>query len=129
VPKNSNSAHSKIMTAILENMPKEAEVTRIEFEGPRLAIYVKNVNLLMEQSHVVTDIVNLLHKRIVIRSDPSIRVPEKQAEDAIGKLIPAEAAITSTNFDPSLGEVIIEAKKPGLAIGKDGIVLQEVLES
>jgi len=129
VPKNSNSAHSKIMTAILENMPKEAEVTRIEFEGPRLAIYVKNVNLLMEQSHVVTDIVNLLHKRIVIRSDPSIRVPEKQAEEAIGKLIPAEAAITSTNFDPSLGEVIIEAKKPGLAIGKDGIVLQEVIKA
>ena len=129
MPKNSNSAHSKIMTAILENMPKEAEVTRIEFEGPRLAIYVKNVNLLMEQSHVVTDIVNLLHKRIVIRSDPSIRVPEKQAEEAIGKLIPAEAAITSTNFDPSLGEVIIEAKKPGLAIGKDGIVLQEVIKA
>jgi hypothetical protein len=117
------------MTAILENMPKEAEVTRIEFEGPRLAIYVKNVNLLMEQSHVVTDIVNLLHKRIVIRSDPSVRVPEKQAEEAIGKLIPAEAAITSTNFDPSLGEVIIEAKKPGLAIGKDGIVLQEVIKA
>lgn len=129
MPKNSNSAHSKIMTAILENMPKEAEVTRIEFEGPRLAIYVKNVNLLMEQSHVVTDIVNLLHKRIVIRSDPSVRVPEKQAEEAIGKLIPAEAAITSTNFDPSLGEVIIEAKKPGLAIGKDGIVLQEVIKA
>jgi KH/beta-lactamase-domain protein len=117
------------MTAILENMPKEAEVTRIEFEGPRLAIYVKNVNLLMEQSHVVTDIVNLLHKRIVIRSDPSIRVPEKQAEEAIGKLIPVEAAITSTNFDLSLGEVIIEAKKPGLAIGKDGIVLQEVIKA
>ena len=129
MPKNSNSAHSKIMTAILENMPKEAEVTRIEFEGPRLAIYVKNVNLLMEQSHVVTDIVNLLHKRIVIRSDPSIRVPEKQAEEAIGKLIPVEAAITSTNFDLSLGEVIIEAKKPGLAIGKDGIVLQEVIKA
>ena len=129
MPKNFNSAHSKIMTAILENMPKEAEVTRIEFEGPRLAIYVKNVNLLMEQSHVVTDIVNLLHKRIVIRSDPSVRVPEKQAEEAIGKLIPVEAAITSTNFDPSLGEVIIEAKKPGLAIGKDGIVLQEVIKA
>ncbi|MCX6659997.1 MAG: beta-CASP ribonuclease aCPSF1 [Candidatus Bathyarchaeota archaeon] len=129
MPKNFNSAHSKIMTAILENMPKEAEVTRIEFEGPRLAIYVKNVNLLMEQSHVVTDIVNLLHKRIVIRSDPSIRVPEKQAEEAIGKLIPVEAAITSTNFDLSLGEVIIEAKKPGLAIGKDGIVLQEVIKA
>jgi len=117
------------MTAILENMPREAEVTRIEFEGPRLAIYVKNVNLLMEQSHVVTDIVNLLHKRIVIRSDSSIRMPEKQAEDVISKLVPAEAAITSMNFDPSLGEVIIEAKKPGLAIGKEGTILQEVIKA
>lgn len=117
------------MTAILENMPKEAEVTRIEFEGPRLAIYVKNVNLLMEQSHVVTDIVNLLHKRIVIRSDSSIRMPEKQAEDVISKLVPPEAAITSMNFDPSLGEVIIEAKKPGLAIGKEGTILQEVIKA
>jgi KH/beta-lactamase-domain protein len=129
VPKSLNSTHSKIMTAILENMPKEAEVTRIEFEGPRLAIYVKNVNLLVEQSHVVTDIVNLLHKRIVIRSDSSIRMPEKEAEETIKKLIPAEAAITSANFDPSLGEVIIEAKKPGLAIGKDGVVLQEVIKA
>ncbi len=129
MPKNINSAHSKIMTAILENMPREAEVTRIEFEGPRLAIYVKNVNLLMEQSHVVTDIVNLLHKRIVIRSDSSIRMPEKQAEDVISKLVPAEAAITSMNFDPSLGEVIIEAKKPGLAIGKEGTILQEVIKA
>lgn len=129
MPRNINSAHSKIMTAILENMPKEAEVTRIEFEGPRLAIYVKNVNLLMEQSHVVTDIVNLLHKRIVIRSDSSIRMPEKQAEDVISKLVPPEAAITSMNFDPSLGEVIIEAKKPGLAIGKEGTILQEVIKA
>ncbi len=129
MPKIYNGTHSKIMTAILENMPKEAEVTRIEFEGPRLAIYVKNVNLLMEQSHVVTDIVNLIHKRIVIRSDASIRMPEKEAEEAIKKLIPADAAITSINFDPSLGEVLIESKKPGLAIGKDGAILQEVIKA
>jgi len=129
VPKSLTSVHAKIMTAILENMPKEAEVTRIEFEGPRLAIYVKNVNLLLEQSHVVTDIVNLIHKRIVIRSDPSIRMLEKEAGEAIKKLVPAEAEITSTNFDPSLGEVIIEAKKPGLAIGKEGTILQEVIKA
>ncbi|MBS7623138.1 beta-CASP ribonuclease aCPSF1 [Candidatus Bathyarchaeota archaeon] len=117
------------MSAILENIPQEAEVTRIEFEGPRLAIYVKNLNLLIEQSHVVTDIVNLLHKRIVIRSDSSIRMPEKQAEEMISKLIPPEAAVTSMNFDPSLGEVLIEAKKPGLAIGKEGATLQEVIKA
>jgi len=110
-------------------MPKEAEITRIEFEGPRLAIYVKNVILLMEQSYVVTDIVNLLHKRIVIRSDPSIRLPEREAEVSIRNLVPAEAEITAINFDPSLGEVIIEAKKPGLTIGKDGSTLQEIIKA
>jgi len=124
-----NDTHAKIRETILEHMPKEAEVTRIEFEGPRLAIYVKNVTLLIEQSYIVTDIVNLLHKRIVIRSDPSIRVPEAGAEKLIRTLVPAEASITNITFDPSLGEVVIEAKKPGLAIGKDGLTLQEIIKA
>jgi KH/beta-lactamase-domain protein len=110
-------------------MPREAEITRIEFEGPRVAIYVKNVTLLLEQSYIVTDIVNLLHKRIVIRSDPSIRLPEKEAEANIKKIIPSESDISTIYFDPTIGEVIIEAKKPGLAIGKDGAVLQELIKS
>jgi KH/beta-lactamase-domain protein len=124
-----NDTHAKIRETILEHMPKEAEVTRIEFEGPRLAIYVKNVTLLIEQSYIVTDIVNLLHKRIVIRSDPSIRVPEAGAEKIIRNLVPTEATITNITFDPSLGEVVIEAKKPGLAIGKDGLTLQEIIKA
>jgi hypothetical protein len=109
-------------------MPKEAEITRIEFEGPRLAIYVKNVGLLLEQSYIVTEIVNLLHKRVVIRSDPSIRLKENESERLIKGIVPAEAEITEINFDPSLGEVVIEAKKPGLAIGKDGTTLQEIIK-
>jgi hypothetical protein len=110
-------------------MPREAEITRIEFEGPRLAIYVKNVVLLQEQSYVVTDIVNLLHKRIVIRSDPSIRIPEPEAEKKIKEIIPPEAEVTNVTFDPSLGEVVVEAKKPGLAIGKDGATLQSIVRA
>jgi len=124
-----NDTHARIRETILEHMPKEAEVTRIEYEGPRLAIYVKNVTLLIEQSYIVTDIVNLLHKRIVIRSDPSIRVPEAGAEKLIRTMVPAEADITNITFDPSLGEVVIESKKPGLAIGKDGLTLQEIIKA
>ena len=129
MPRGINNSHARIRDTILEHMPKEAEITRIEFEGPRLAIYVKNVVLLMEQSYVVTDIVNLLHKRIVIRSDPSIRLPEREAEVTIRNVVPGEAEITAINFDPSLGEVIIEAKKPGLTIGKDGSTLQEIIKA
>ncbi len=120
--------HAKIRETIVEHMPKDAEITRIEFEGPRLAIYVKNVGLLAEQSYVVTEIVNLLHKRIVIRSDQSIRLPEREAEAYIRKIIPPEAEISSINFDPSLGEVVVEATKPGVAIGKEAAVLQQVVK-
>src|SRR5256885_10330006 len=100
----------------------------LEFEGPRLAIYVKNVGLIAEQNYVVTEIVNLLHKRIVIRSDQSIRLPEREAEAYIRKIIPPEAEISSINFDPSLGEVVVEAAKPGVAIGKEATVLQQIVK-
>jgi hypothetical protein len=123
-----DDSQARIRETIVTHMPKEAEITRIEFEGPRLAIYVKNVGLLLEQSYVVTEIVNLLHKRVVIRSDPSIRLTENESERLIKGIIPAEAEITEINFDPSLGEVVIEAKKPGLAIGKDGVTLQEIIK-
>ena len=124
-----DDSQAKIRETIVTHMPKEAEITRIEFEGPRLAIYVKNVNLLLEQSYVVTDIVNLLHKRVVIRSDPSIRLNENESQRLIKGIVPSEAEITEINFDPTLGEVVIEAKKPGLAIGKDGITLQEIIKT
>lgn len=128
MPRNYNDSYAKIRETIVEHMPKDAEITRIEFEGPRLAIYVKNVGLLAEQSYVVTEIVNLLHKRIVIRSDQSIRLPEREAEAYIRKIIPVEAEISSINFDPSLGEVVVEATKPGVAIGKEAAVLQQVVK-
>jgi predicted metal-dependent RNase/intein/homing endonuclease len=123
-----DDTQARIRETIVTHMPKEAEITRIEFEGPRLAIYVKNVGLLLEQSYIVTEIVNLLHKRVVIRSDPSIRLKEGESEHLIKGIVPAEADITEINFDPSLGEVVIEAKKPGLAIGKDGSTLQEIIK-
>jgi KH/beta-lactamase-domain protein len=124
-----DDSQARIRETIVTHMPKEAEITRIEFEGPRLAIYVKNVGLLLEQSYVVTDIVNLLHKRVVIRSDPSIRHNETESERLIKNIVPPEAEITEINFDPTLGEVIIEAKKPGLAIGKDGSTLSEIIKT
>jgi KH/beta-lactamase-domain protein len=124
-----DDSQARIRETIVTHMPKEAEITRIEFEGPRLAIYVKNVGLLLEQSYVVTDIVNLLHKRVVVRSDPSIRHTEAESERLIKNIIPAEAEITEINFDPTLGEVVIEAKKPGLAIGKDGSTLSEIIKA
>ena len=113
---------------ILQNIPPEAEVTRIEYEGPALAVYTKKPEVLVEQSYIIANIVKLIRKRIVVRSDPSIRAKERDTERTIKTLVPEEAEITNINFDPSLGEVIIEAKKPGVVIGKNGEVLQEIIK-
>ena len=117
----------EISQHILEHVPKEAEISRIEFEGPALAVYTKKPEILVEQSYIVGDIVNLIRKRIVIRSDPSVRLPEKETEKIIQEIVSREAEITNINFDPSLGEVIVEAEKPGLVIGKNGTILQEII--
>jgi len=114
--------------AILERIPKEAEVTRIEFEGSALAVYTRRPEILVEQGYLVAEIVNLIRKRIVVRSDPSVRLAERDAERIISEIVPKEAEITNVTFDPSLGEVVIEAKKPGLVIGRNGAMLQEIVK-
>ncbi len=124
---NSEKDKIEISHYILEHVPKEAEVTRIEYEGSTLAVYTKRPEVLVEQGSTIVDIVNIIRKRIVIRSDPSVRLQEKDAERITREIIPSEAEVTDINFDPSLGEIIIEAKKPGLVIGKNGTVLQEII--
>jgi len=118
----------EISQYILGHVPKEAEVTRIEYEGSTLAVYTKRPEVLVEQSSVIANIVNVIRKRIVIRSDPSVRLQEVEAEKIAKDIISPEAEVTDINFDPSLGEIIIDAKKPGLVIGKNGTVLQEIIK-
>jgi KH/beta-lactamase-domain protein len=118
----------EISQYILEQVPREAEVTRIEYEGPMLAVYTKRPEILVDQSSIVAEIVGVIRKRIVVRPDPSVRLPETEAEKITRDLISPEAEITDINFDPSLGEIIIETKKPGLVIGRNGTVLQEIIK-
>lgn len=118
----------EISQYILQHVPQEAEVTRIEYEGPMLSVYTKKPEILVEQSGVIAEIVGVIRKRIVVRPDPSVRLPEAEAEKITRELIAKEAEITDINFDPSLGEIIIETKKPGLVIGRNGVVLQEIIK-
>jgi KH/beta-lactamase-domain protein len=128
VARNSEKDKIEISQYILEHVPREAEVTRVEYEGPMLSIYAKKPEILVDQTNIVAEIVGVIRKRIVVRSDPSVRLPETEAEKITRELIAVEAEITDINFDPSLGEIIVETKKPGLAIGRNGSLLQEIIK-
>ena len=117
---------SEIKQSILQGIPKEANVTEVEFEGPEIAIYLKNPKILVDDSELVKELAKRIRKRIVIRSDPSVRMPTAEAAEKIREIVAEEAEITNIAFDENVGEVIIEAKKPGLVIGRNGVTLKEI---
>ena len=119
--------YSEIRQAILDKIPPEVGITRIEFEGPRLAIYCQKPEILQERGHIVGEIAGTIKKRIVIRSDPSVRMPEPQSEIIIKDIL-EEAGLVQAYFDPALGEVVLEVEKPGVAIGKSGSNVLEIIQ-
>jgi uncharacterized protein len=97
---------------ILNHIPAEAEITRVEYEGPRIALYSKNPKFLQQNSYIVSDLVNMVKRRVVVRTDKSIRKEEQEAQDQIMASLPPEAGVQSIFFDAALGEAIVEALKP-----------------
>lgn len=85
--------------------PLEAGITKIDFEGPRIAIYTKNPELFVNQDQIAKDLVNLIKKRVVIRSDESIRMQREEVEEKIREFF---GNTSGTIFNETLGEVIVE---------------------
>ncbi|HVB12713.1 MAG TPA: beta-CASP ribonuclease aCPSF1 [Nitrososphaerales archaeon] len=101
-----------VTSIILNHIPADAEITRVEYEGPRIAIYSKNPKFLQQNSYIVSDVVNLVKRRVVVRTDKSIRKEEQEAQDIIMASVPAEAGVEKIFFDGAIGEAILEARKP-----------------
>ena len=103
-----------IMATILQSIPKEASVTKIEYEGPRIALYTNSPRYLMENNEIVSNLVNVIKKRIVVRTDETIRKSEEDARKLLNQLVPDDAKLQNTFFDTATGEVSLEAKRPWL---------------
>ena len=103
-----------IMATILQSIPKEANITKIEYEGPRIALYTKTPRYLMENNETISNLVNVIKKRIVVRTDESIRKPQDEARRILAEYVPKEANLQGTIFDTATGEVSVEAKRPWL---------------
>lgn len=113
-PPYQEPASQNIMAVILQSLPQEAALTKIEYEGPKIALYSKNPAYLMQNNQLVSNMVNTIKKRIVVRTDESIRKPQEESADIISKSIPTEAGAAGTFFDPVLGETVVFAKRPWL---------------
>ena len=117
-----------LMSTILNNIPAEAQITRIEYEGPRIALYTKNPNYLQKNNYIISEIVNSLKKRVVTRTEKSIRKPEDEARAILDRLFPQESAVASYFFDDALGEVTAEVGNPKVLSQEGGFDLGNAME-
>ena len=103
-----------IMATILSSIPKDANVTKIAYEGPRIALYTNKPRFLMENNEIISNLVNVIKKRIVVRTDEKIRKSEEEARKILDNAVPSDAGLEATFFDTATGEVSIELKRPWL---------------
>ena len=107
-------------------IPPSIDVSDVEFEGALLVIYTKDPDKFAKKENLVRQLAKMLQKRIVVRPDPSVITDTETAEKKIKNLIPNDAELTNIYFLPEVGEVTIEVMKPGVAIGKQGTLLNEI---
>tara|TARA_Y100000310_G_scaffold197376_3_gene197485 strand:- start:5522 stop:7408 length:1887 start_codon:yes stop_codon:yes gene_type:complete len=96
------------------------------FEGANIVLYTNNEDFFKQGGSEIRSIVNEIKKRIELRADQKILLDEEKSKAEIMKVVPEEAEITNLIFDIHRSVVIIEAKKPGLVIGKQGSILEEI---
>jgi hypothetical protein len=121
----------KIKKEIRDYLPEDIDIQKIEFEGPEIAVYSAGNSVeanedIIQKSDILRDLAKKMRKRVVIRWNVDKRLDPAETEEYIKNLVGEEAGITGIEFDHTRGEVIIEAEKPGLVIGKKGVNLKEI---
>ncbi|MBI5176748.1 helix-turn-helix domain-containing protein [Candidatus Micrarchaeota archaeon] len=107
-------------------LPPQCELSKIELEGPQVVLYLKNMHAFYADVNLITRIASKVRKKVLVRSDSSILMPPERAKEKVAGLIPPEAGVKEIRFDPHFNEVLIEAAKPGVVIGKGGSVLKSI---
>lgn len=107
------SVAREVREAIFTNVPPNAEITKIDFEGPKIAIYTKRPHIFLENdSELIKRIAKTVRKRVIVRGDEDSRLEEDQAREIIKSLIPKEAGLKDLYFNETIGEVEIELLYP-----------------
>lgn len=119
------------MSDILKDIQKELPkvISSANFEGANIVLYTNDIEFFKDNEGKIKELVNKFKKRIELRSDSKLLKTQEETEEAIKKIIPSEAELTEILFDIQRGIVVIEAKKPGLAIGKAGSILREIKQA
>ncbi len=117
---------AKIIDEVLSLLPEKVDITEAVFEAANIVLYTKSKAFFLDNEGVIRDIVGQIKKRIELRADPAMILDQEKTKEKIQKIIGDEVGVMNIIFDPQRSRVIIEAEKPGLAIGHGGELLKEI---
>lgn len=116
-----------ILKSIKDELPRV--ISNASFEGANIVLYTSDKEFFKTGEGKVKDVVDKIKKRIELRAEQDILASEEETDKTIRALVPEEAEIQNIIFDVQRSTVIIEAKKPGLVIGKQGSILNDLKRS
>ena len=116
----------ELKETIVEELPTSITISDVRYEGPELVIYTRDPKEFARNGDLIRNLASKLRKRITVRPDPDALTDPSEAEARIREVIPEEAQVTDLDFHRDTGEVVIEAAKPGMVIGRRGSTLREI---
>ncbi len=107
-------------------LPENTDFETAQYEGPELILYTDTPKQFTNNPDLIQEIAFKLKKRITVRPTKHAQQPKSDAKTTIENLVPEQATITNISFHDETNEVFIEAKRPGMVIGRHGDKLREI---
>ena len=114
---------------IEDELPPGISVSDVKYEGPELVVYTRDPKEFASNGDLIRKLASKLRKRITVRPDPDVLIDVTAAREKIREVIPDDAGVTDLDFHVDTGEVVIEAEKPGMVIGRHGSTLREITKA
>ena len=111
---------------IESEIPDHVSVTDVKYEGPELVVYTRHPKQFAGNDDLIRRLASSLRKRITVRPHPDVLSDPSTAEERIREIVPEDADVSSLEFHEDTGEVVVEAEKPGVVIGRRGSTLREI---
>jgi KH/beta-lactamase-domain protein len=118
----------EIQATIENEVPPDISVTEVKYEGPELVVYTRDPKKFARNGDLIRRLASKLRKRITVRPDPDVLSRPETAREQIMDVIPDDAGVSDLDFHEDTGEVVIEASKPGMVIGRHGSTLRDITQ-
>jgi predicted metal-dependent RNase len=111
---------SEYRTQIRDELPADADIDDIRFEGPELVIYTSTPEAFAEDNRLVGRLASTLQKRLTVRPTADARSTRSESETAIRDLLPEDAGLRDIEFQHVDGG---SDQRQEIADGEPAIVL------